>query len=277
MPLWGKSTSTESRPKWLGGDGAEGASGRKEDAYAVPAGWALKPGQINSGNDNTSADPEVIACVSDVTGLSAALGAANILSVDFVAGEYARAETFDVVLTYDEAITVTSVAWSADQVYSNKVNFVLQNYGPTDMDNDGSMRMQYFSGSGTNRLVFRGTIPATAAAGGYLGDTEYNLNFDGSSTMEDGNGTTVPAGDMAGATPLGGPGADAELFTTSALKTGSSVVVETTQAGTSSGSKSILTGVHTSVDTASSSSSSSQSSVNSSSSSSETSSSSSSV
>ena len=244
MALWGKSTTTESRPKWLGGDGAQGASGAKEDAFATTGGWALRAGTIASGNDNTSATPELLAAVG---GLSTTLGAANILSVDFTAGEYARGETFDVVLTYDEAITVTSAAWSADQVYSNKLNFVLQNYGPTDMVNDGSMRMQYYSGSGTNKLTFRGTIPNTAVAGGFLGDTEYALGTDGSSAIVDANGTTVPEGDMAGATPLGGPGADAELFTTSANKTGSTIKVETTQAGSSSGSASVLTGVTTAV------------------------------
>jgi len=87
MPLWGKSTSTESRPKWLGNDGAEGASGRKEDAHAVPGGWAMRAGQPNSGNDNTSAQVEIIACLSagHATGLSGSLGAANLLSVDFTA------------------------------------------------------------------------------------------------------------------------------------------------------------------------------------------------
>ena len=29
MALWGKSTTVESRPKWLGGDGSQGASGAK--------------------------------------------------------------------------------------------------------------------------------------------------------------------------------------------------------------------------------------------------------
>ena len=115
------------------------------------------------------------------------------------------------------------------------------------MANDGSMRMQYFSGSGTNKLTFRGTIPATAVAGGFLGDTEYALGTDGTSAIVDANGTTVPEGDMAGATPLGGPGADAELFTTSATKTGSAVTVETAQSGSSSGSASVLTGVTTAV------------------------------
>jgi len=244
MPLWGKSTSVESRPKWLGGDNAQGASGAKEDAFATTGGWALRSGTAASGNDNASAQPEVIVAIR---GLSATLGAANILSVDFTAGEYARGETFDIVLTYDEAITVTSAAWTGNNVYSNKVNFLVQNFGPTDMVNDGSMRMQYFSGSGTNKLTFRGTIPATAVAGGYLGDSEYALGTDGSSAMVDGNGTTVPEGDMAGASPLGGPGASAELFGNAVTKTGSTVMTEETKAGSSSGSAQILLGVTTAV------------------------------
>ena len=55
MALWGKSTSAESRPKWLGGDGSQGASGAKEDAFANTAGWALRAGTAAGGNDNTSA------------------------------------------------------------------------------------------------------------------------------------------------------------------------------------------------------------------------------
>ena len=244
MPLWLKSTSTESRPKWLGGDGAQGASGAKEDAHATTAGWALRAGTSASGNDNASAQVEVIACVS---GLSAALGAANILSVDFTAGEYARGETFDIVLTYDEAITVTSVAWSADQVTSNKVYFTIANYGPTDMVNDGSMQMQYYSGSGTNKLTFRGTIPSTAVASGLLGHGTYTIGTNGSSAMVDGNGTAVPEGDLAGGSAIGGPGANAEMFANAVTKTGSSVFTEETTSGSSSGSAQTLVGVTTAV------------------------------
>jgi hypothetical protein len=244
MPLWLKSTSIESRPKWLGGDGAQGASGAKEDAHATTAGWAMRAGTVASGNDNTSAQVEVLACIS---GLSSTLGAANILSVDFTAGEYARGETFDIVLTYDEAITVTSAAWSADNVISNKAYFTVANYGPTDMVNDGSMEVMYHSGTGTNKLTFRGTIPATAVAGGYLGHTTYTLGTNGSSAMVDGNGTAVPEGDFAGGSAIGGPAANAEMFANAVTKTGSSVMTEETKAGSSSGSAQILIGVTTAV------------------------------
>ena len=245
MALWGKSTTTESRPKWLGGDGAQGASGAKEDAFANTAGWALRAGTAASGNDNTSAQVEVIACVS---GLSTTLGVANCLSVDFTAGEYARAETFDMVLTWDEAITVVSAAWSADQVITNKLYFTVLNYGVTDMVNDGLMQMQYYSGSGTNKLTFRGTIPSTAVAGGFIGDSDYAFTTDGTSTIKDASAVAVTEGHLAGSSAIGGPAGNAEIYANTIYKTGSTTVfTESTQAGSSSGSESILTGVTTAV------------------------------
>jgi|TARA_Y100000296_G_scaffold57975_1_gene66734 hypothetical protein len=241
MPLWKKSTSVESRPKFL--RATDTAEYKQEHAFATQSGWSYKAGTSASGNDNTSATPEILVAMG---GLAATLGAANILSVDFTAGEYARTETFDIALTFDEAITVTSVAWSADQVYSNKVYFTIANYGPTDMVDDGSMQMQYYSGSGTNRLVFRGTIPGTAVAGGYLGHTTYTLGTNGSSAMVDSNGTAVTEGDMAGGSAIGGPAGSAELFGNAVLKTGSTTVyTEETKAGTTSGSAQILYGVTT--------------------------------
>ena len=160
MSSWGKSTSAESRPKFLKGDNSKH---KKEDCFATTRGWEMKAGTASSGNGNSSADSEVIVALGN---LGVTLGAANILSADFTAGEYARGETFDIVLTFDEAITVTSAAWSADQVISNKVYFDIDNYGPTDMASDGGLKMQYYAGSGTNQLTFRGTIPDTAVAGG---------------------------------------------------------------------------------------------------------------
>ena len=244
MALWGKSTSAESRPKWLGGDGSQGASGAKEDAFANTAGWAHRAGTAASGNDNTSAQVELLCAVS---GLSTTLGVANILSADFTAGEYARGETFDIVLTFDEAITVTSAAWSADQVISNKLYFDIDNYGPTDMASDGGLKMQYYAGSGTNKLTFRGTIPNTAVAGGRLGHGTYTLATNGSSAIVDGSGVTVTEGDLAGGSAIGGVGRDAEIFSNTALKTGSSVFTEETVAGSSSGSTQCLIGVTTAV------------------------------
>ena len=158
MSSWGKSTSAESRPKFLGGDGADGAGGKKEDCIATPRGWELKAGTIASGNDNANADSQVLVAIG---GLSATLGAANLLSVDWTDGTYAHAGAtdFDIVFTYDENVTVTSAAATANNTISNKVHTSMHILGPTDMAKDADMKMQYHSGSGTNRIVFRGRIP----------------------------------------------------------------------------------------------------------------------
>ena len=246
MSSWGKSTSVESRPKFLGGDGADGAGGKKEDCIATPRGWELKAGTIASGNDNASADNEVLIAMG---GLSATLGAANLLSVDFTAGTYAHdgSDDFDLVYTFDENVTVVSAAATADNTISNKVHVDVQCLGPTDMANDGVMRLQYHSGSGTNRLVFRGRIPASAVAGGYIADLNgtYAMATDGSSSVVDGNGTTVTAadGDHDGSTPKAGPNGSTAIFGTDVVKTGSTTNTLTTTAGSSSGSVAVLTGV----------------------------------
>ena len=242
MSSWGKSTSAESRPKFLKGDNSKY---KKEDCFATTRGWEMKAGTASSGNGNSSADSEVIVALGN---LGVTLGAANILSADFTAGEYARGETFDIVLTFDEAITVTSAAWSADQVISNKVYFDIDNYGPTDMASDGGLKMQYYAGSGTNKLTFRGTIPNTAVAGGRLGHGTYTLGTNGSSALVDGDGTAVTEGDLAGGSAIGGPAGNAEVFGNAVYKTGSTTVfTEETKAGSSSGSAQILVGVTTAV------------------------------
>jgi hypothetical protein len=244
MALWGKSTAVESRPKWLGGDGAQGASGAKEDAFANTAGWALRAGTAAGGNDNTSAQVELLAAVS---GLATTLGVANVLSVDFTAGEYARTETFDMVLTFDEAITVVSATWSADQVITNKLYFIVGNYGPTDMADDGSMKLQYFSGSGTNKITFRGTIPGTAVASGRIGDADYAFVAHGTATIKDAAAVAVTLPVLAGGSATGGPARDAEVMSNTVLKTGSTVYTEETVSGSSSGSAQCLIGVTTAV------------------------------
>jgi len=242
MALWGKSTAVESRPKWLGGDGAQGASGAKEDAFANTAGWALRAGTAAGGNDNTGAQVELLACVS---GLATTLGVANVLSVDYTAGEYARTETFDMVMTFDEAITVVSAAWSADQVITNKLYFIVGNYGPTDMADDGSMKLQYYTGSGTNKITFRGTIPGTAVASGRIGDADYAFVAHGTATIKDAAAVAVTLPVLAGGSATGGPARDAEVMSNTVLKTGSTVYTEETVSGSSSGSAQCLIGVTT--------------------------------
>ena len=248
MGLWGTTTAAEDKPKFLPVDSnASGSMGARENAIAVAGGWGLSPGLAASGNDNTSATPEVLVCIR---GLSATLGAANLLSVDWDATTtlaHDGSGRFDMYYTFDEIVTVTSAAWSANQTVSNKVHVGLQVVGPTDMANDGAMQMQYYAGSGTNVLTFRGVVPAAGVTNGYITDLNgtYAMATNGSSAVVDGNGTTVAAvdADHDGGSAAAGPDGSTELFGTTIKKTGSTVNTLTTQAGSSSGSTTILTGV----------------------------------
>ena len=233
MPLWGKSTTVESRPKWLAGDGGQGAAGRSEDAFATTAGWSMRAGQPNSGNDNTSAQAEVLVCIG---GLSAALGSANMLSIDFTAGAYADAASFSVAITFDEAITVTSAAGSGT---TNKAYVVLARFDGDDMAK-ANVSAPYASGSGTNRIVFTCTDIGTDEAG-YLGFHSESIILNGSAAMVDGDGTAVTNLSMGS---QGGPAGNSSIL--AIAKTGeSSGVACYTQAGSGSGTGFVFTGVTT--------------------------------
>ena len=197
MGLWGNSNTAESRPKFLPVDSnAAGSMGARENAIATTGGWGLSPGLAASGNDNADAQPEVLVCIKN---LGKFRGSATVQSIDWTQGEVADTGTFDITVTFDEAVDITSAARSANQTITNKAYILLSRLGQTDMVEDSTMACQYYSGSGTNQLVFRG-VAQTNAAAGYLafngagvGDGitpgEAAIVFDGSSVMneEDGN------------------------------------------------------------------------------------------
>ena len=248
MALWGKSTSAASRPKFVvDNTDAQGSAGAREDVYATTSGWVQTAGKGHSGNDNTSADPEVLVCIRN---LSSTLGAANLLSIDWDPSTTLAHDgtgRLDLRYTFDEAVTVTSAAWSNDQVITNKVNIDLQVLGPTDMANDGTLAMQYYSGSGTNVLTFRGKIPAAGVTDGYIADLNgtYAMATNGTSAIVDGNGTTVAVADADhdGGSAAAGVDGSSAVWGTGITKTGSTINTLTTQAGSSSGSVAVLTGV----------------------------------
>lgn len=191
MGLWGTTTAFADKPKFLPDDAnAAGSTGSKEHAIAVAGGWGLSPGLAASGNDNTDAMPEVLVCVRNI---SLAMGNASVIGIDFAEGAVADTGTFDLIITFDEAVDITSAAWSANQTITNKAYVLLSRVGQTDMVEDSTVACMYFSGSGTNQLTFRGTVQTNAAAG-YLafngqgvGDTGIGsaIIFDGSSVLND--------------------------------------------------------------------------------------------
>ena len=163
MPLWGKDTDAESRPKFLPVDSnAQGSSGARQDAIAVAGGWGLAPGFGNSGNDNKDAQPEVLVCIRN---LADVFGSATPISIGFTEGEVANTGTFDIIITFDEAVDVTSAAWSANQTVTNKAYILLSRLGVSDMVEDSTVACMYYAGSGTNQITFRGTVQTNAAAG----------------------------------------------------------------------------------------------------------------
>jgi len=199
MGLWGKVTTADSRPKFLPVDSnAQGSSGSRQDAIAVSGGWALSPGHPNSGNDNKDAQPEVLVCIRN---LAEVFGAATPVSIGWTEGEVADTGTFDITVTFDEAVDVTSATRSANQTVTNKAHILLSRLGATDMVEDSTVACQYFSGSGTNQIVFRGLVQTNAAAGflafngGGVGDAAAEgrtaILFNGTSDIAEEDGGSI--------------------------------------------------------------------------------------
>ena len=197
MALWGKTTNSESRPKFLPVDSnAEGSSGARENCIAQPGGWALSAGTASSGNDNKGAQPEILVCIRGLG--TSTLQGANVMSIDWTDGEYADAANFDITVTFDEKVTVTSAALTANQTVTNKAYILLSRVGATDMVQDNTIACQYLSGSGTNQLVFRGKLQAAAA--GYIsfsglgqdaGDDHVAIVLNGSATIVEEGGDNI--------------------------------------------------------------------------------------
>ena len=183
MAIWGKTSNAESRPKSLPMDSNSVYS--REFVSATDKGWVMQPGVASAatGNDNTSADPEILVAIRNLA--SVGLKSANLLSVDWTDGAYADAATFDLVLTFDEPITVTSAAWSGNQTVTNKAYILLDRLGATDMVSDNTVACMYYAGTGTNVITFRGTLQSAAA--GYLGFVSSSawIHTNGTATLQD--------------------------------------------------------------------------------------------
>ena len=74
MPLWGATDSDESKPKHL-------TTAQKKEVFANASGWVVEAGSTQSGNGNTSADPEILVAIG---GLATSLGSADITEIDWI-------------------------------------------------------------------------------------------------------------------------------------------------------------------------------------------------
>ena len=121
-----------------------------------------------------------------------------IIGINWTDQTVADTGTFDITVTFDEA-DITSATRTANQTITNKAYILLSRVGKTDMVEDSTMACQYFSGSGTNQLTFRGLAQTNAAAGFLafngegVGDTGVvtGINLDGTATMTEEDGSSA--------------------------------------------------------------------------------------
>ena len=165
MPLWGATDSDESKPKNL-------TTAEKKQVFANASGWVLEAGSALSGNDNTSATPEVLVAIG---GLATSLGAADITDVEFVLTSFSKAAggNMDMLVRFNEAVDVTGTP-QLTVVNDSRANHTLS----------------YASGTGSNELVFSLTI--AAGGGGVIADGD-ELSIGANATALNG-GTIKDAG-----------------------------------------------------------------------------------
>jgi len=148
MGLWGASDADESKPKNL-------TTAEKKEVYATTAGWVREAGSASSGNDNTSADPEVLVAIG---GLTTSLGAATIDSVDLntTVADKSDGFTLSVTVRYNEAVDVDTTSGTPTISITNGNEGTGTGRGPHTLS--------YASGTGTNELLFTLAIAAANAA-----------------------------------------------------------------------------------------------------------------
>ena len=115
MPLWGTThDSATNKPKYLPAD--EDSDFNKAECYATQSGWVMQAGTAASGNDNTSATPEVLVAIGDLAGSSSSTGlrAPTVTALRYVIGTAATTDMTAadgtqrilVEVTWDEEVTV---------------------------------------------------------------------------------------------------------------------------------------------------------------------------
>ena len=106
--------SATNKPKFLPTD--EDSDYSRADSYATQQGWAMQAGHVSSGNDNTSADPEVLVAIGDLAGSTDTTGlrAPTVTNMRFIWGTGATTDgsagdgtqRILVEITWDEGVTV---------------------------------------------------------------------------------------------------------------------------------------------------------------------------
>ncbi len=148
MPLWGATDADESKPKHL-------TTAQKKEVYAAAGGWTIESGSTMSGNDNTSATPEVLVAIGSLT---TSLGTADITELEWITTAADKSEGFSLSVRarFNEAVDVNTG--------SGVPYLAVTNGNEGSGTGRGPHNLPYASGTGTNELVFTLAIAAANAA-----------------------------------------------------------------------------------------------------------------
>ena len=148
MGLWGATDADESKPKNL-------TTAEKKEVFANTKGWVREAGSSASGNDNTSADEEVLVAIG---GLSSSLGAADITEIEWITttADKSAGFTLSARLRLNEPVNVVTTGGTPTLAVTNGNQGAGSGRGPHNL--------AYASGTGTNELVFSLAIAAANAA-----------------------------------------------------------------------------------------------------------------
>jgi hypothetical protein len=148
MGLWGASDTDESKPKNL-------TTAEAKEVFANTKGWVREAGSALSGNDNTSADEEVLVAIG---GLSASLGAADITEIEWITTTADKSDGFTLSarVRFNEPVAVVTTGGTPTLAVTNGNQGSGSGRGPH--------ALAYASGTGTNELVFSLAIAADNAA-----------------------------------------------------------------------------------------------------------------
>ena len=183
MALWGITDADESKPKWLTDE-------QKKEVFANNSGWVVEGGSTMTGCDNTDAQPEILACIGNLT---TGIGAADVTEVEWITttADKSAGFTLSVRVRYNEAVTVTG-----------SPTLAVTNGNQGSGSGRGPHTLVYASGTGTNELVFSLAIAAANAAtnaNDVLSIGAQNIAIPGGATMKDtGDGTTDSAVAISG-------------------------------------------------------------------------------
>jgi len=177
MSLWGATDSDESKPKNL-------TTAEKKLVFANSSGWVLEAGSSLSGNDNTSATPEVLVAIGELT---TSIGAADITEIEWITTTADKSAGFSLSVRarFNEAVDVNVSGGTPYLAVTNGNQGTGSGRGPHNLP--------YASGTGTNELVFTLAIAAANAATNAgdilaIGANAMNLN---SGTIKDAGTNTA--------------------------------------------------------------------------------------